>query len=294
MASKWVTGPYLGSITVNKVELKYIIELEFIRGGKVTGAGIYDDKPFKAEGTYSETAPFNFKAALHDAFGLKSIFFEGFRGSDDTIFGTWLEFGEVASKKSPHAKKPAPGRNMFNQQHNAGDDDNDDGSGSDEDEEPVTGRGRQAAPKRPTMMESPAQLPGGGRGNFFLKYKKLSPEELEARRKQEAAALATRKEKELAEQLLALQAMGFSKEDSLRALINSGGNVDRALDALFSGGGGGDGPQGGPPAAPAAPAINEALVTQLVDMGFPRERALQALEVTNNNVEAAVELLFAS
>jgi hypothetical protein len=35
---------------------------------------------------------------------------------------------------------------------------------------------------------------------------------LEARRKLEAAALAAKKEKELAEPLVALQAMGFSKD----------------------------------------------------------------------------------
>src|SRR5688572_549494 len=32
MATKWVTGTYLGSITVNKIELKYTLALTFSRG----------------------------------------------------------------------------------------------------------------------------------------------------------------------------------------------------------------------------------------------------------------------
>lgn len=58
------------------------------------------------------------------------------------------------------------------------------------------------------------------------------------------------------------------------------GNVDRALDALFAHGG--DMSHGGAPSAsaPPTPAINEALVSQLTDMGFPRDRAIHALEAT--------------
>jgi UBA/TS-N domain len=68
--------------------------------------------------------------------------------------------------------------------------------------------------------------------------------------------------------------------------MQNDGNVDRALDALFASGG--DLSQGGsqgtaPAAAPASPAITEALVSQLIDMGFTRDRAIHALEATVRN-----------
>ena len=45
------------------------------------------------------------------------------------------------------------------------------------------------------------------------------------------------------------------------------------------------------PPSGATPGVDEAKVTQLVSMGFPRERVIRALEACDGNIELCLELL---
>lgn len=47
-----------------------------------------------------------------------------------------------------------------------------------------------------------------------------------------------------------------------------------------------------PAPGPAAAAVDEAAVKQLIDLGFPRQAAIEALQATGGNVEHAAGLLF--
>jgi len=273
MATKWATGNYLGSITINKIEHKYTLAVTFERGGRIAAEGLYNDKIFLGTGKYAESAPYTFKAIFTDAFGFSTLYFDGFRGADDTIFGNWMESTPLeASKNSPAVPKPK--RNRFQMPVNDDDDDDDD-----EEKKPAT--------------KEPTPVPGGSKGSFFLKFKKLSPEEIEAVNRQEAEKLKVKRERELSEGVATLESMGFSKEISMNALIARNGHVESALNDLLSGAAFSAARQ-----APASPApqsqIDESLISQLTDMGFARDRSIQALEATNQNVAAAVELLFSS
>lgn len=85
--------------------------------------------------------------------------------------------------------------------------------------------------------------------------------------------------------LQSLTGMGFAPHKARTALMNAGGDLDAALDALSLGEQGNPGGEGSQP--------RSADVLQLQDMGFSREDAAAALEHGGGSLDAALAILLA-
>jgi len=120
-------------------------------------------------------------------------------------------------------------------------------------------------------------------GDLWFRYKHLSPEEEE------------KQEKKLREQqIMELLNMGFEQHHTEEALKKNKYDLERAVEWLMQGNhlidDSGDDPHERAPRKEAEPAENE--ITLLVNMGFSRTMSVDALKVSNCNVEQAVEFLF--
>jgi len=119
--------------------------------------------------------------------------------------------------------------------------------------------------------------PGGVKaGDFQWKYKDETPEEKEIKRMRKIEAAVN-----------TIVSMGFAKDVAYKALDVTNGNVDLALEQLMNG----EVVSNSSNFTDAAP--SEPLIKQLVEMGFLREQAIQALKVNGNNMAPAIDWLFA-
>jgi len=262
---RWVSGPYDGTLSQHgKGVLKLKMTLNF-KGEAIAGQG--EDEAlteFRVSGTVSTRPPYGCTIRL-DSPNFGSVELEGFRGADDEIFGNWTD--AIDKPKEPLGRGRGRGRGAVPLPNFNGEDDDE-----------------VAQPRAPLPVPSPDKpvpAPGGRRGNFSFKLKKPSQAELDAIR-----------QRDLAGKLDSLVGMGFDTETAQKALDRSGGSLEVAMEALLNpasmvaAGGLGGGQRGS-----AAPAASAADVQRLLDMGFARDQAEQALAASNNNVELAADIL---
>jgi len=86
--ARFRTGNYTGTISINKKNLEYTLDLSF-KEGNIKGQGSHESGSFQVWGTYNDRPPYSLQLNLENAFGNPQLTLEGFHYADGSIFGNW-------------------------------------------------------------------------------------------------------------------------------------------------------------------------------------------------------------
>jgi len=203
--AKWLSGTYDATIGIGKGQsLKFICDLRF-RSGRLEGVGKSDHAgSFNLTGEYESGAPYKVKMTLIEAFGHSIINFTGYHAANNTIAGLWdngdLWFGY---KQLTPEEKRALEQKMHDERLQT---------------LLVMGFEQDACENALAATDNDPQkaldwLIGQGGGGSFPGAPSVS----------------------LDPQVISnLMAMGFSEDKVRKALTDSGGNADVAVDKLLT------------------------------------------------------------